>query len=176
MRTRCASRSRFRRFQFPVQVPGVFFFDAGHPHQTPTAALAGVMANELREQPLAVEPVGLHVAKPAAHFDTGSVHNLVVDADASQVPVQPEAVAARLVAAHHSGRGRHLEAFLGLGHRAGELQQVCRRHRHLAALGTVAEGQSPSLVAQLQRHVQHRCRCATFRSMGREVHLLVSFF
>src|SRR5207253_2883745 len=90
-------------FQLPVQVPGVFFFDAGHPHHAPTAALAGVMANELREQPLAVGPVGLHVAKPAAHLDTGSVHNLVIDADASQVPVQPEAVAARLVAAHHTG-------------------------------------------------------------------------
>src|SRR5712691_12608363 len=161
--------------QLPVKAPGIFLFDAWYANHAPAAALARVVANELREQALAVEPVGLHVAKPAAHLDTGSVHNLVLDADASQVPVQPEAVAARLVAAHHPGRGRHPEALLGLRYRLGELHQVCRRHRHLAALGTVAEGQPPSLVAQLQRHVQHRRRCATFRSMGREVHLLVSF-
>jgi len=66
-------------FQLPMQVPSVFFFDAGNAHHAPAAALAGVMANELREQALPVEPVGLHVTKPAAHFDTGSVHHLVLE-------------------------------------------------------------------------------------------------
>ena len=42
--------------------------------------------------------------QPAAHLDAGSVHDLVLDADATQVPVQPKAVSARLVTAHHPGR------------------------------------------------------------------------
>jgi len=115
-----------------------------------------MMPDQLRQQPICVEPIGLHVTQPPAHLDARRVHHLVLDADASQVSVQPEAVPFRLVAAHHPGRGRHPEALLRLRHRLAEFQQICGRHGYLAALGTVAEGQPPSPVAQLQRHVQHR--------------------
>jgi hypothetical protein len=57
----------------------------------------------------------------------------------------------------------------------GLVRAKCHRHRHLPALGAVAQGEPPGLVAQFQRHVQHWRRCVTFGSMGRGVHLLVSF-
>jgi hypothetical protein len=44
------------------------------------------------------------VAKPAVHLYRSGIHHLVLDADASQVPMQPKAVAARIVTAHHPGR------------------------------------------------------------------------
>src|SRR6266568_1712957 len=53
-----------------------------------------------------------------AFHGAAGMYFLVLDADAPQVPVQPEPVPARLVTTHHPGRGRHPEALLGLGHRA----------------------------------------------------------
>jgi len=94
----------------------------------------------------------------------------------SQVPVQPEAVPACLVATEHPSRGRHAEMLLRLRHRAGELRQVLRRHRHLAPPHAVAKREPPTLVAQLQRHVQHRRRCVIFVPKGHWVSLWVSFF
>jgi hypothetical protein len=71
-----------------------------------------VTANELREQPISIEPIGLHVPQPPADLNAGGVHDLVLDPNTHQVPVQPEAVPARLVAAHHPGRGGHREGSL----------------------------------------------------------------
>jgi hypothetical protein len=158
-----------------LKVPGVLFLGAWHAYHAPAAALARVLPNELHQQALPVEPIGLYVAQSPAHLDTGSIHHLVLDAEAPQVSVQPEAVPACLVAAHDSGRGRHPEALLRLRHCLGEFHQICGRYDYLAALGALAQRKPPSLVAQLQRHVQHRRRCVNFHSMGRGVHLLVSF-
>jgi hypothetical protein len=68
--------------QLPVQVPGIFLFDARHAHYTPAAALARVMPDQLCKQPIAIEPIGLHVPQPPAHLNAGSVHDLVLDPDA----------------------------------------------------------------------------------------------
>jgi len=87
-----------------VHVPRVFLFDARYAQHTPAAALARVMPHQLCQQPIAIEPTGLHVPQPPAYLDAGGVHDLVLDADAYQVPVQPAAIPARLVAAHHPGR------------------------------------------------------------------------
>ena len=80
--------------QLPVKVPGVLFLGAWHAHHAPAAALARVIAHELHKQALPVEPIALHVAQSPAHLDAGSVHDLVLDTEAYQVLVQPEAVPA----------------------------------------------------------------------------------
>jgi len=125
------------------------------------------MPDELGEQPIAVRPIGLHVLEPPAHLDRGGVRDLVLEAVARQVPVHPEAVPSRLVATQHPGRGGEPQGLFRPRHLASEPRQIRRRHRYLPALGAVAERQSPALVAQLQRHVQHRHRCVTFHSLAR---------
>jgi|GEM_PF-6641744 len=64
----------------------------GTHNHAPAAALTRVMPDQLGKQPGAIEPIGLHVAQPPAHLDAGGVHDLVLDANALQVPVQPEAI------------------------------------------------------------------------------------
>ena len=87
------------------------------------------MAYELREQALAVQTVGLHVAQPAVHLDRSGIDHLVLDAHASQVPMQPEAVPARLVA---TDRLPELHVFQDALHHRRVVDQRDDAHRSLA--------------------------------------------
>ncbi len=70
-----------------------------------------------------VQPVALGPALAAVDLDAGRVDHQVVPALAGQPAVQPETVAARLVAAVHRGVLGQAETLLGLGnllqHRGG---------------------------------------------------------
>ena len=61
------------------------------------------MPDQLSKQPIAIEPIGLHVPQPPAHLDAGGVHDLVLDADAHQVSVPAADLAVLAGAMHNTG-------------------------------------------------------------------------
>ena len=67
-----------------------------------------------REQLATVESIGLRPPPPAIDFNAGRVHHEVVDALLEKPAVQPEAVAARLVATAHYDVAHQTTARLGL--------------------------------------------------------------
>src|SRR5438132_13478034 len=64
-------------------------------------ALARVVAQQHPEQLADIQGIRLRSPEPSIHFDARRVHDHVRDPEGSHVPVQPEPVAARLVAAPH---------------------------------------------------------------------------
>src|SRR5678810_169358 len=75
----------------------VFVLGRGLMHHRPNA-LAAVMAQQHRQQLVAIEAVGLGPLGASVHFDAGGVDHDVVDTLLDQPAVQPPAVAAGFVA------------------------------------------------------------------------------
>src|SRR5262249_23950149 len=90
-----------------------------------------------------------------------------VNAQLRQGPVQPEAVAARLVAGADGGVGRQTEALLGLGDLLLEPGEVaCRQGAETRLLGRLGgKGEEPLVLAQFQGDVQG-CRRGRRRGRG----------
>jgi hypothetical protein len=125
--------------ELPMRAPGVFLRRRGHSYHRPDSPLAPEVAHQHRQQLAAVEPIGLGPPRPAIDFDAGRVHHDVVDALLKQPPVQPEAVAARLVATVHHDITHQAAARLRLGDGVQHRPLVPRVHRVAA--------RSPRLVA-----------------------------
>src|SRR5438445_13314746 len=90
-------------------------------------ALARVVAQQHPEQLADMQGIRLRSPEPSIHFDARRVHDHVRDPDGDQVPVQPEPVAARLVAAPHWGSGLQAEPLLGVGDLPGQPREIARR-------------------------------------------------
>ena len=87
-----------------------------HTHHAPNLALTAEMAQQHAEQFADVQLIAFGAAFTAVNLDTRGIHDHILHADGGQVAVQPEAIAAGLVAAQHRGVGRQAEVQLGLGY------------------------------------------------------------
>ncbi len=138
------------RHQFAVQVTRVLRLDAGDVHHAPHFLLAAIARQHYHHASRAhVQPVCLGALGAAIDFNAGRVHDPVLDALREQEVMQPESVAARLVATQHARDGRHAKAFLGQSHLLFKCDQVARGDRPFARLlsQTNREPQPPLLLA-----------------------------
>src|SRR5215813_6749658 len=90
----------FRRRQFPVELPAVFFVHARYAYHTLYLLFAGAVAQEHRQELADIEPIGLGPALASVDLNTGGIDDGVLDAMRDQVAVQPEPITASLVTAH----------------------------------------------------------------------------
>ena len=117
--------------------------------------LAAAVAQQHRQQLVAIEPIGLGSPGAPVHLDARGVDHDVVDALLDQPPVQPPAVAAGFVAGMHLGLRLELAALLGLAYAIQDRFLVAGVHAISArAATTIAGRQLPLLVAELEAHVQ----------------------
>jgi hypothetical protein len=125
-----------------------------HPHHGAHPPLAPGARHHRPQQRLGVDPVGLGPPGPPVHRDRGRVDRQVLDAVGDEAAVQPEAVAARLVAGH--GPDGSPGPALGRGAlSADELEQLGRGARgQLVAADLLAAGgldrRQPARAAQRQ--------------------------
>jgi hypothetical protein len=102
----------FRRRQFPVELPAVFLLHARHADYTPHLLLACDEAQQHRQELADIEPIGLRPALAPIDLNTGGIDDVVLDAMCYQGAVQPEPVAASLIAAHDARVLRQAKALL----------------------------------------------------------------
>src|SRR2546428_7129755 len=115
--------------QLAVRAPRVFILSRRLVQHRPHA-LACTVAQQHRQQLVAIEPVGLGAPGVPVHFDAGGVDHDVVDALLGQPAVQPPAVPAGFVAGIHLGLRLELAALPGLAY--------ALHHRgHVAGLHTL---------------------------------------
>ena len=164
-----------------MQLAPILLLDRGHAHDAPHGALARVVAQQHPEQLADIQGIRLRAPEPSIHFDARRVHDHVRDPEGVQVPVQPEPVAARLVAAPHWGSGLQAEPLLGVGDLPGQPREIARRHRSHARRGPGLgrEPELPLIAPQLEGEVQaQRGRSGILGGAGRSGHrrLLSSSF
>jgi len=113
------------------------------------------MAQQHRQQLVAIEPVGLGPPGASVHFNAGGVDHDVVHTLLDQPAVQPPAVTAGFVARVHLGMRFELAAIPSLANAAGNCGHVAGVNA-IAARGAaaIARRQLPGLVAELEAHVQ----------------------
>jgi hypothetical protein len=154
MRLVWAVRSCISRLQLTVRAASILVLGRRLVQHRPDT-LAAVVAQQHRQQLVAIEPVGLCTPGAPVHFDTRRVDHDVVDALSDQPPVQPPTVAAGLVAAMHPGLGAHTTARSRLGHAVKHRSGIASLDAVPARTATaVADRQLPRPVAELQAHVQ----------------------
>ena len=164
-----------------MQLAPILLLYRGHPHHAPHGAFARVVPQQHPEQLAGIQGIRLRAPEPSIHFDARRVHDHVRDPAGGQVPVQPEPVAARLVAAAHRGGGLHAEPLLGVGDLPGQPREIARRHRSHARRGPGLgrEPELPLIAPQLEGEVQaQRGRSGILGGAGRSGHrrLLSSSF
>jgi hypothetical protein len=141
--------------EFPVCPPRVFLLRRGHPHHRPHPRLVRVVANQHREQLVAVQPVSLGAPRAAVDFNARRIHHDVVDTVRDQPAVQPEAVAPGLITAVHARVRRNRAARLGLGDAFKQRRRVpCAYRIATWPACPVAQRQFPILLTQFKGHVQ----------------------
>jgi hypothetical protein len=147
----------------------------GHPHHAPHGALARVVAPQHPEQLADIQGIRLRSPEPSIHFDARRVHHHVRDPAGDQVPVPPEPVAARLVAAPHRGGDLHAEPLLGVGDLSGQPLEIARRHRSHAwrGPGLGREPELPLMAPQLEGEVQAQRGRSGILSAGRVALVIV---
>ena len=148
----------FQGQQLAVQMALIFGGQAGDLHDAPHAGLTAVVAQEHGDQLLDVEAIGLGVLAATTDLDAGGIYDQVGDVLAFEKAVQPEAVPAGFVAAHHRCSSGQAEPLLG--------QRDLLLERGRVASGDLAlprglaeadrEAQLPVLVAQLEGQVEGR--------------------
>jgi len=118
-------------------------------------AFAGVVAQQHRQQLVAIDPVGLCTSGAPVDFDARRVDHDVVDALTDQPPMQPPTVAAGLVARMQ----RELRA---VSRARARLGQAIKNRSGVASVDAVpartataiADRHLPRPVAKVQAHVQ----------------------
>jgi len=156
-----------------MQLAPILLLRCGHAHHAPDRLLSGVVPQQHPEQLAGIQSIRLRASEPSIHFDARRVHDDVRDPDGDQVPVQPEPVGARLVAAPRRGGRRHAEPLLGVGDLPGQPREIARRHRSHARCGP-GRGREPELplrAPQLEGEVQAwRGRSGILGVAGRSGH------
>ena len=102
----------FRCRQFTVELPAVFLVHTRYAYHTPHLLFACDIAQQHRQELGDIKPIGLGPALAPIDLNTSGIDDVVLDAMRHQVAVQPESVAARLVAAHDSSVFRQAKALL----------------------------------------------------------------
>jgi hypothetical protein len=148
-----------------MQLSRIFVRHTRHPHHLPGAPVAGEVAGQQGQQPRQIQFVRLGTPRAPLHFDARRIDDVIGDAVRHQIPVQPEGVAAGLVAADHRRVVGELQSTLGAGNflddaidRAGG---YLANARPLATAG--GEAQLPASLAELEGEQQIDCRCRTDR-------------
>ena len=100
-------------FQFPMQMPGILVFPAGHPHHSPQLLLPAMIPDEHSQQLAGINSVSFGPPQTPIHFQTGRVHHHVIDPSSLQVPVQPETVASGFKAAYRGTSLSHGKIVVG---------------------------------------------------------------
>ena len=73
-----------------------------------------MVTNQLLNQLLGVQAIGLGSSVPTTHFDARRIDHDIIDPTLQQNPVDPETIATRFVATPYRSVGRQAESFLGL--------------------------------------------------------------
>ncbi|WP_244504062.1 hypothetical protein [Variovorax sp. CF079] len=140
--------------ELAVRAARVFVLGRGLMHHRPHT-LAAMMAQQHRQQLVAIEPVGLGPPGVSVHLDAGGVDHDVVHTLLDQPAVQPPAVAACFVARVHLGLRRELAALSGLADAVRNCGRVAGVHVVPArAAVAIARCHLPGLVAELEARVQ----------------------
>ncbi len=114
-----------------------------------------MMAQQHRQQLVAIEPIGLGPPGVSVHLDARGVDHDVVDTLLDQPAMQPPAVTAGFVAGVHLGLRLELAALPGLADAARDCGRVARVNAVPARPAVaVARRQLPGLVAEFEAHVQ----------------------
>ena len=119
--------------QFAVRAARVFVLGRRLVQHRPHT-LAGVVAQQHRQQLVAIEPIGLGAPGAPVHLDARGVDHDVVDALLDQPAVQPPAVAAGLVAGVHLGLRRSGRSALAPWP-CNPAPRPCRRRRRCTGSG-----------------------------------------
>jgi len=141
-------------FTFTVKPQLILLLLAGYVHHSPHRLLVvEPVTHEHLKQLLHIQPVGLGPTLPPVDFDAGWIDDQVLDAMRRQKTVDPEPVAAGLVATDHWCLGRQPQSLLRACHFLQESAAAPGTDVPLPDLAAVTEAQLPGGVAQLQRHV-----------------------
>jgi len=89
-----------RRLPCTVELPAVFLGHTRHADHPPHLPLTGPVTQPQGEELADLEPIGLRPALASIHLKTGRIDAVVLDALRDPGAVQPEPVAASLVAPH----------------------------------------------------------------------------
>ncbi|MFP4891713.1 hypothetical protein [Paraburkholderia sp. EG304] len=140
--------------EFAVRAASVFLLGRGLAQHRPHA-LAGVMAPEHGKQLVTIEAIVLGPPCASVHFDAGSINHDVVDALPAQPAVQPPPVAPGLIAGVNLGLRLEAATLPGSTCTVEYGSGVTRVHTIAArAVPTIAGGQLPGFVAELEAYVQ----------------------
>jgi len=140
--------------QLAVQPSCVFVLGCGLVQHRPHA-LAGMVAQQHRQQLVAVQAIGLGAPGTPVHLDAAGVDHEVVGALFAQPAMEPPAVASGFVAAVHSGLRPKLAAISRLGDAVRDGGRVVRVDVvPVRGSMTIAGRQLPLLVAKLKAHVE----------------------
>ena len=129
-----------------------------HVDHLPDVPLAVMITDEHAEQLGDVDGIALGAAGAAVDLDTGGVDDRVVDAARDEEAMEPEAVAAGLIAGADGGVIGQPEAAAGAVDLSAERAEVAGRDRDAARRQgrRGAEGQPPGGPAQLEGQVERR--------------------
>ena len=141
--------------QLAVDLPSILLVGRRHIDDAPHLRLAALGADEHRHQLRRIESIRLRAPAAAIDFDARGVDDAVRDAAAHEIPMQPEAVAPRLVAAADRRRGRQSKVGLRASDLRLERLERPRRHRaeHRRLIHPRRHRQHPLGVAELEREI-----------------------
>jgi hypothetical protein len=138
------------------------------------------------QQSLEIDSIRLRAPSPAIHLEARGIDHEILDAVRDQEAMQPEAIAAGLVQAHHANRRNSASRNpkrISLLRAAGELalRPLDRREQpapiacdHLAPkdLPSKAPGkaQLPAPLAELEGHAKRVVQCGRIKTAGRCCH------
>jgi hypothetical protein len=162
----------------PTAMTHAFGFDTRHPHLPPDVPLALADAHQHHDQFLGVDPIGLRAPRPSIHLDARRVHHAIAQADHDERAMNPESIAARFIATHHTGRCGQVQARARPRQQPRHRAQVSRRHRLNPRRHPEprCHRQLPLFGAELESHIQRRLGYTHSRSADRSHHSLLSVF
>ena len=142
--------------QLAVRLAAVLVVGGGDADDAPELVLAAVIADQHGQELGDVEPIALGAAGAAVDLDAGGVDDEVVDGVVSEIAMEPEAVAAGLVAGEDGGVAGEAEALLGaedLALKAVEVASGDGAEPRLLGHGG-GEGEVPGGPAEFEREVE----------------------
>src|SRR5262249_55259486 len=127
--------------QATVELAPVFGFRAGDVDRAPDLAVSQMPADQHGHQLGRVETIGLGAPLSAVDLDAGGVHHEIADALVGEVAMEPEAVAAGLIATDNPSILAEAEALLGLSDFDGQARKAPSRDGPQPRLLTQADGE-----------------------------------
>ena len=145
----------FRACEFAMHLASIFLLRRWDLDDAPDPPLPGVVAEQHGQELAPVQVVRLRAAHPSIDFDAGRIHHDIHNGQVCERPMEPEALAARLVAAVHQRVVRQREAAPCLGNLTPEAQKITGGNGALAWRLTEARGKTelPLVLAEFEDEV-----------------------